>query len=77
MRHLPEQYETRLKDLLDVMGPKELRHIDLLIYLMSYYKTASKYLLQSIFEILKEDETNFNSLMRNFGSFQPQQQIAG
>lgn len=33
---------------------------------MSQYPTAAPHLLQSIFEILREDETHFNDLMRNF-----------
>lgn len=57
---------SELKECLDLMDEKDLRHIDFLIYLMNHYNTAAPHLLQSIFEILKEDETNLKNLMRNF-----------
>lgn len=56
----------KLKSLLDQMGKRELQHIDFLINLTSYYKTATHSLLQSIVDILEEDETNYKNLMRNF-----------
>lgn len=56
----------KLDLLLELVGPTELRHIDTLIYLMGYYKTAAELLLQAIFEILEEDEREFITLMKNF-----------
>lgn len=58
--------ELNLKKLLDQMGNRELQHIDFLIHLTSYYQTATSSLLQSIVDILEEDETNYKKLMQNF-----------
>lgn len=56
----------RLEMLLDRMNEREMHHIDYLIHMMSYYGTASQSLLQSIIDILEEDETNLKKLMGNF-----------
>lgn len=65
-QQVPAQDVPKLKQLLGFITPKELRHLDFLIYLMSYYNVAAPHLLKAIFEILHEDETNFANLMRNF-----------
>lgn len=57
--------QTKLQEFFELMGPEEVRHIDFLIFLMNRHKTAAHHLLQSIFEILKEDETNLQNLMNN------------
>jgi hypothetical protein len=56
----------KLKELLNYMTQNELRHIDFLIYLMGIYNTARQSLLQSILEILNEDETTYQHLLSNF-----------
>lgn len=61
-----EEDLPKMRECFDSMSAKDLKHIDYLIYLMSQYPTAAPHLLQSIFEMLREDETHFNDLMRNF-----------
>jgi hypothetical protein len=61
-----EEEVPKLKELLGLMSKPELRHIDYLIYLMKIYKTARQNLLQSILEILNEDETTYKELLSNF-----------
>lgn len=56
----------KLKELFGYLGSNELRHIDFLIYLMSYYKTAASKILEVIIEILNEDETYLKNLLGNF-----------
>jgi hypothetical protein len=67
---LKQQVEAKdvdkLKLLLDVMTDKELVHLDFLIYLMGYYNTAANKILETIMEILNEDEKAFLTLMSNF-----------
>lgn len=58
---------NRLKELLEYLNPKELRHIDFLIYLIGYYKSAAPFIVKVIFEILMEDERALEKLLSNFG----------
>lgn len=62
-----EKDEGRLRELFEFLSAKELRHIDFLIYLIGYYKSAAPYLLKAIMEILMEDERALQQLMKNFG----------
>lgn len=65
-QQVTEDDVPKMRECLDSMSPKDLKHIDYLIFLMSQYPTAAPHLLQSIFEILREDETHLNALMSNF-----------
>jgi hypothetical protein len=62
-----ETQHKKLKDLLDYLSPNEIRHIDFLIYLVGYYKSAKLHLINAIFEILMEDERALEALLGNFG----------
>lgn len=65
-QQVPEAEIPKINELLNYISDKELRHIDFLIYLMSFYKNAAPYLLQSIYEILLEDERELQKVMSNF-----------
>lgn len=56
-----------LRELLDLLGTAEMRHIDFLIYLMGYYKHAHLTFLKAIMEILTEHETTVKNLIHNLG----------
>lgn len=64
--HVSRVEEQKLKQLVENLTPKELRHLDFLIFLTSYYKAAAPTLLKAILEILNEDEINFQALLQNF-----------
>ncbi|KAL7034237.1 hypothetical protein ACKWTF_007908 [Chironomus riparius] len=57
----------KLKELFGYLGPKELRHIDFLMYLMRYYQHSQPTFLKAIIEILTEHEIALNNIMRNLG----------
>jgi hypothetical protein len=66
VQHIHQQDKEKFKEEFDYLSAKELRHIDILMYLMSQYKFAASLLLDVVFEILNEHERELASLMKNF-----------
>lgn len=64
---MPDLEPEKLSKLISFLHKKELRHVDILIFLMHTYKNAAPYLKQGILEILLEDERVLEGLMSNFG----------
>lgn len=57
----------KLKVLFGYLGPRELRHIDFLMYLMKYYSHSQPTLMKAIIEILQEHEIVVQNIMQNIG----------
>jgi hypothetical protein len=65
-RQVPPLEIPKLRVDFSYLTPTELRHIDILIYLMSQYKFAAELFQQAIFEIILEHERELSALMKNF-----------
>jgi hypothetical protein len=65
-RQVPPEEIEKLRVDFSYLTTTELRHIDLLIYLMSQYKFATEYFQQAIYEIILEHERELSALMKNF-----------
>ncbi|KAG5681553.1 hypothetical protein PVAND_010973 [Polypedilum vanderplanki] len=67
-QNLPTENDMeKIAQLLEYLGPDELRHIDFLIYLIGQYQNVEPHLMKAIMEILVEDEKAFEDFMKNFG----------